>query len=69
MDETPQRPRDEAEISDAMRVGLRRAGLHMIRAGYEVVAGVGALLDELVKARRGESDDDEAQGPKRIEIE
>jgi hypothetical protein len=35
-----------------MSQGLRRAGLHWLRAGYEMVAGVGALLDELVRVRR-----------------
>jgi hypothetical protein len=35
-----------------VRLGLRRAGLHWLRAGYEMVAGVGALLDELVRVRR-----------------
>ena len=60
---------DTGELGDAVRVGLRRAGLHMIKAGYEVVAGVGALLDELVKARRGEEPADKPEGPTRIEIE
>ena len=60
---------DAGELGDAVRVGLRRAGLHMIKAGYEVVAGVGALLDELVRARRGDEPEPESGGPTRIEVE
>ena len=51
-----------------VRVGLQRAGLHMLRAGYEVVAGVAAFLDEVVRVRRdaAPSEDD---GPTKIELE
>jgi hypothetical protein len=38
----------------AVRTGAKRAALHMVRAGYEVVAGVGAFLEEVVRARSGE---------------
>ncbi|NNC75954.1 MAG: hypothetical protein HKN93_10650 [Acidimicrobiia bacterium] len=62
-------PTPDGELGDAVRVGLRRAGLHMIKAGYEVVAGVGALLDEIVKARRGDDPTNEPEGPTRIEVE
>jgi hypothetical protein len=37
-----------------VRTGAKRAALHMVRAGYEVVAGVGAFLEEVVRARSGE---------------
>lgn len=63
--------RDRSEQAEALRLGLRRAGLHWIRAGYEVLAGVGALLDEVNRARH----ESEAGGsdlpsrPERIEIE
>ena len=65
---------DGNQYRDAILLGLRRAGLHWIRASYEVVAGVGALLDEVAQARRaeGQADDegaDEAEGPVRIEID
>ena len=65
---------DEGHYRDAILLGLRRAGLHWIRASYEVVAGVGALLDEVAQARKGEphsSDEDtgEPEGPERIEID
>jgi hypothetical protein len=51
-----------------VRVGLQRAGLHMLRAGYEVVAGVAAFLDEVVRVRRdpASAEDD---GPTKIELE
>lgn len=64
MDEDPQ-------FRETLKLALRRAGLHWFRAGYEVVAGWGALLDEVVKARRGEdgSEPDDASRPTRIELE
>jgi hypothetical protein len=46
--------------------GLKRAGAHLARAGYEVVAGVGAFLDEVLNA--GDEDNDD-KGPTRIEVE
>lgn len=64
---------DHNEYRDALRLGLRRAGLHWVRASYEVIAGVGAFLDEVAKARRddGDGDDDDSgeDGPVRIELE
>jgi hypothetical protein len=63
--------RDRSEQAEAIRLGLRRAGLHWIRAGYEVIAGVGALLDEVNRARREAEADSLAGGAdrERIEIE
>ena len=64
---------DESQYREALRLGLRRAGLHWIRASYEVVAGLGAFLDEIARARReqpdSEDDTDEPEGPVRIEID
>ena len=64
---------DHNEYRDALRLGLRRAGLHWVRASYEVIAGVGAFLDEVAKARRddGDADDDDSGevGPVRIELD
>lgn len=61
------------DYRDAFRLGLRRAGLHWVRASYEVIAGVGAFLDEVAKARRAEADghddDFEDDGPVRIELD
>ena len=61
------------DLSEALKMGLQRAGLHWLRAGYEVVAGVGALLDELVRVRSTAGEDSDAGGdlatPTHIEIE
>lgn len=65
---------EESEYRDALRMGLRRAGMHWLRASYEVVAGVGAFLDEVARAREedvADQDDDGASndGPVRIELD
>jgi hypothetical protein len=65
---------DNNDYRDAFRLGLRRAGLHWVRASYEVIAGVGAFLDEVAKARHeddGNSEDDRRgdDGPVRIELD
>ena len=47
--------------------GLKRAGVHLAKAGYEIAAGIGAFVDEIVN---GDRDDDEGrEGPVRIDIE
>lgn len=51
-----------------IRRGVRRATLHWIRAGYELVAGVGALLDELLPRKQDESGD-ATVAPVKIELE
>jgi len=62
----------DEDRNDAIKVGLQRAGLHWLRAGYEVVAGVGAFLDEVVRVRR-ESQvpevDQDLIDPTRIDLE
>lgn len=64
---------DESQYRAAVKQGLRRAGLHWVRASYEVVAGIGALLDEIASARKSdaasEPDDPADEGPVRIEID
>jgi len=65
---------DQGQYRDAILLGLRRAGLHWIRASYEVVAGVGAFLDEVARTRRAEplpaeEETSEPDGPVRIEID
>lgn len=64
---------EKSEYRDALRLGLRRAGMHWLRASYEVVAGVGALLNEVAHARKTETEsgDDEPddKGPIRIELD
>ncbi len=61
-------PADGPDLRAAARAGMRRAGYHMIKAGWEVLAGVGAFLEELRKA--GAEPEDNAQGrPQRITLE
>ena len=64
---------EDSDYRDAFRMGLRRAGLHWVRASYEVIAGVGAFLDEVARARREDDQADEERGeddgPIRIELD
>lgn len=56
--------------ADPLRTGLRRAGVHMARAVYEVAAGVGVFVEEIVSAVvDDDSDDEPPSGPIRIEVE
>lgn len=58
--------RDQRPIQN----GLRRAGVHMAKATYEVAGGVAAFVDEIVSAVREPADDeDAASGPTKITIE
>lgn len=52
----------------AIATGLQRAAVHWAKAGYELAAGVGALIDEIVN---GDAGDDEADNdrPTRIPVE
>ena len=59
---------DEPEMSDALRSGLRQAGYHVLKAGYELLAGVSAFLEAVGGA--GEDDEeDPAARAQRIEVE
>ncbi len=50
--------------------GLRRAGVHMAKATYEVVGGVAAFVDEIVSVVREPADDEDgSSGPRKITIE
>ena len=50
--------------------GLRRAGVHMAKATYEVVGGVAAFVDEIASAIRETPDDEDGMtGPTKITIE
>jgi hypothetical protein len=50
--------------------GLRRAGVHMAKATYEVVGGVAAFVDEIASAiREAPDDEDGTTGPTKITIE
>ncbi len=59
---------DDRDLRDAARTGARRAGYHLIRAGWEVLAGVGAFLEEVRKVVR-EDEGDTRPGPQHIPVE
>lgn len=63
---------DEKDYGDAFRHGFRRAVLHWLRASYEVIAGVGAFLDEIASVRHEAPDTadhpDEGDGPVKIDL-
>ena len=50
------------ELNDAIKAGMRRAGMHWMRAGYEVLAGLSAFLDEIATVGK---DDVAASAPER----
>jgi hypothetical protein len=58
---------DDSEMSDAFRAGIREAGYHVLRAGYELLAGVSAFLEAVGGA--GQEDPPEGPAPQRIEVE
>ena len=60
-------PQDLHEISEAARRGLQRAGVHLMKAAIEVVAGIGAFLEEINSSSPHEDEPD--AGPQRIELE
>jgi hypothetical protein len=59
------------DMRAALRAGLARAGGHAGRAGKELVAGVGAFLDEVIRVRREPPDrpEPEGDGPTRVELD
>lgn len=58
---------DDPEMSDAFRAGMRQAGYHVLRAGYELLAGVSAFLEAVGGA--GSEDTPDGPAPQRIEVE
>ena len=59
-------------MRDAAKAGLRRAGFHLLKAGWEVLSGVEAFLDEMSKVRSAPEEGDEPtrdEGPTRIVVE
>ena len=58
------------ELNDAIKAGMRRAGMHWMRAGYEGLAGLSAFLDEI--ATVGKDDAEPAapdRGPEKIQLD
>lgn len=61
---------DDPELTEAVRAGLRQAGYHVLRAGYELLAGVSAFLEAIGGAADADADSaHEPQGSQRIEVE
>ena len=59
---------DNLPDPQTIAAGLQRAAVHWAKAGYELAAGVGAFLDEVVNG--GEDDDDpNREGPTRIDVQ
>lgn len=56
------------ELSEAARRGLQRAGVHLMKAAIEVVAGLSAFLEEMGKVGDDEHGGD-GEGPQHIEVE
>lgn len=52
-----------------IQVGMRRALVHFAKAGYEVITGIGAFVEEVVSAVRDDGDDPPDRGPQRIEVD
>ena len=59
---------DRGELSDAAKRGLQRAGVHLVKAALEVVAGLSAFLEE-VNTARADGDEDRDEGPERIDLD
>jgi len=58
---------DNLPDPQTLAAGLRRAAVHWAKAGYELAAGVGALIDEVINGDG--DDDDDRKGPTRIEVD
>jgi hypothetical protein len=68
-DEEPLSEEALGELGDAARRGMQRAGVHLMKAAIEVVAGLSAFLEEMGASPRRGRHDDEDDGPQRIEVE
>ncbi len=60
-----------AKMGTGISRGGRRAAIHLLKAGVEVLKGLEALFDELSAAARGEERDagEEERGPERIRLD
>ena len=59
---------EDPEMNEALKAGLRQAGYHVMRAGYELLAGVSAFLEAVGGGDDTENDDDRPT-TQRIEVE
>ena len=60
---------DTASLGQGLIRGGRRAVIHLLKAGVEVLRGVEGFFEELSSATRSESVDEDKQGPKRIPLD
>ncbi len=60
---------DDRDLREAAEAGLRKAGIHFVKAGYEVLAGFAAFLSEINAARHPDAATGESKGPVRIPVE
>ena len=58
---------DRDELAEAARRGLQRAAVHLMKAAIEVVAGLGAFLEEMGGSH--DEDDGDDGGRQHIEVE
>jgi hypothetical protein len=64
-------PQDLHELSDAAKRGMQRAGVHLMKAAIEVVAGLSAFLEEInaVSPSAPDGEDGDERGPQRITLD
>ena len=60
---------DPHELTDAARRGLQRAGVHLMKAAIEVVAGLSAFLEEINAVSPDHGGDPPDGGPQRIAVD
>ena len=60
---------DAASLRQGLIRGGRRAMIHLLKAGVEVLRGVEGFFEELSSATSRESVDEDHQGPKRIPLD
>ena len=58
---------DNLPDPQTIAAGLRRAGVHLAKAGYEVAAAVGSFLEEVLNREPGEEEPN--NGPEKIDID
>lgn len=59
------------ELSEAARRGLQRAGIHLVKAAIEIVAAIGAFLEEIHDGEDDAGGDGRPSpdGPTRIDLD
>ena len=60
---------EDPEMNEALKAGLRQAGYHVMRAGYELLAGVSAFLEAVGGGDEDGDNDDDRTKTQRIEVE